>query len=87
MLEACGFSVVTHVVIVVILVHFWSVGVMYSVGVWTKPHVGSGLFGIVSVVSVIRCVISGVLVAPPLLWRELPNGLCYDFIVFSYFND
>ena len=87
MLEACGFSVVAHVDIVVILVHFWSVGVMYSVGVWTKPLVGSVLFGILFVVSVIGCVISGLLVAPPLLWRELPNGLCYWFIVFCYFND
>ena len=86
MLEACGFFVahVVHVVHVVPVVHFWSVGVVYSVGVWTKPHVGSGLSGIVSVVSVIRCVRSGGLVAPPLLWREHPTG--YHFIVFSDFN-
>ena len=85
MLEACGFSVLAHVVIVVILVHFWSVGVMCSVGVWTTPVV-SVLVGVVFVVSVIRCVISLGLVAPPLLWRELPNGLCYWFIVFCYLN-
>jgi len=86
MLVACGFFVahVVHVVHVVPVVHFWSVGVVYSVGVWTKPHVGSGLSGIVSVVSVIRCVRSGGLVAPPLLWREHPTG--YHFIVFSDFN-
>ena len=86
MLVACGFFVahVVHVVHVVPVVHFWSVGVMYSVGVWTNPHVGSGLSGIVSVVSVIRCVRSGGLVAPPLLWREHPTG--YHFIVFSDFN-
>ena len=86
MLEACGFFVahVVHVVHVVPVVHFWSVGVVYSVGVWTKPHIGSGLSGIVSVVSVIRCVRSGGLVAPPLLWREHPTG--YNFIVFSDFN-
>ena len=89
MLVACGFFVahVVHVVHVVPVVHFWSVGVVYSVGVWTKPHVGSGLSGIVSVVSVIRCVRSGGLVAPPLLWREHPTGLCYNFIVFCDFND
>ena len=83
MLVACGFFVahVVHVVHVVTVVHFWSVGVMYSVGVWTNPHVGSG---ILSVVSVIRCVRSGGLVAPPLLWREHPTG--YLFIVFSDFN-
>ena len=86
MLVACGFFVahVVHVVHVVPVVHFWSVGVVYSVGVWTNPHVGSGLSGIVSVVSVIRCVRSGGLVAPPLLWREHPTG--YHFIVFSDFN-
>ena len=88
MLEACGFSDVAHVVHVVhVVVHFWSIGVVYSVGVWTKPHVGSVLFGIVSVVFVIRCVRSGGLVAPPLLWRECPTGLCYNFIVLSDFND
>ena len=88
MLEACGFSDLAHVVHVVhVVVHFWSIGVVYSVGVWTKPHVGSVLFGIVSVVFVIRCVRSGGLVAPPLLWREFPNGLCYWYIVFCYFND
>ena len=55
MLEACGFSDLAHVVHVVhVVVHFWSIGVVYSVGVWTKPHVGSVLFGIVSVVFVIR---------------------------------
>ena len=86
MLVACGFFVahVVHVVHVVPVVHFWPVGVVYSVGVWTNPHVGSGLSGIVSVVSVIRCVRSGGLVAPPLLWREHPTG--YHFIVFSDFN-
>ena len=69
MLEACGFSDLAHVVHVVhVVVHFWSIGVVYSVGVWNKPHVVSGFVGIVSVVSV-RCVRSGGLVAPPLLLR------------------
>ena len=82
MLVACGFFV-AHVVYVV---HLVPVGVVYSVGVWNKPHVVSGFVVIVSVVSV-RCVRSGGLVAPPLLWREHPTGLCYNFIVFCDFND
>ena len=89
------FSDVVHVVPVVyvpvvplVYVPFWSVGVLCSVWVLTKPQVGSDLSVIGSVVSVMRCVRTGGLeAAPPLLWRELPNGLCYNFIVLCDFND
>ena len=65
------FPDVFHVVSVV-YVPVWSVGVLCSAGVFTKPQVWSDLSVIGPEVSVMRCVRTcGLVVAPALLWGEL----------------